>query len=330
MKKIPFKVYFKDRIKNLPFTVMIILFLLFSLGSAIYFATMLPERLRDFFLCIGMPLFVLALFPVEYLIGFKCGNILVFVIIVAVVGGIIGPCYNIYSIIPASDVIVHAITGVLLYCLGYMLAEKLFGTEQGAKPFFARVLFSVAFCFMIGVLWEFVEFLAVETMHFDMLQDTYVDKIESYLLAGNQTDPVILENITETWVFYNGGADKYVITNGYLDIGIYDTMYDLLIATLGTVVGVLLSVIGYFRFPKLNEELLPHLVDRRVPADIIAISGESSSATPEEASENGFRDSRYAASEGAAEEKTANVAIEDSDENPCNSDTETNISDTES
>ena len=267
MKKIPFKVYLKDRLKNVPFTVMLAVFFLFCLGSAIYFATMLPERLRDFFLCIGMPLFVVALFPVEYLIGFHCGNILVFIIIIATVGGIVGPCYNVYSIIPASDVIVHAITGALLFCLGFMLAEKLFGTDRSTKLFFSKILFSVAFCFMIGVLWEFVEFLAVETMHFDMLQDTYVDKIESYLLAGNQTDPVILNDITETWVFYNGGADKYVIENGYLDIGIYDTMYDLLIATLGTVIIAVTVIISYFKCPKINEELLPRLVDRRVPAE---------------------------------------------------------------
>lgn len=309
MKKIPFKDYFLARIKNIPFTVMMVVFLLFCWGSAIYMATMLPERLRDFFLCLGMPLLVLALFPVEYWIGFHCGNLLVFIIIIATVGGIVGPCYNVYSLVPSSDVIVHAITGAMLFFLGYMLAEKLFGTEDGQKPFFSRVLFSVAFCFMIGVLWEFIEFLAVETMHFDMLQDTYVDTIESYLLGGNQNDLVALNDITETWVFYNGGADVYVIDGGYLDIGIYDTMYDLLIATMGTVIAVVIVTFSYFFYPKINRELLPHLVDRRVPvqpeseknAAETAVSGTGSEADAVETS--GALDDTNATNATNAEQK---------------------------
>ena len=48
MKKMPFKEYFLKRIKNIPFMVMLAVFLLFCWGSAIYMATMLPERLRLF------------------------------------------------------------------------------------------------------------------------------------------------------------------------------------------------------------------------------------------------------------------------------------------
>ena len=142
-----------------------------------------------------------------------------------------------------------------------------------------------------------------------MLQDTYVDTIESYLLGGSQNDLVALNDITETWVFYNGGADVYVIDGGYLDIGIYDTMYDLLIATLGTVIAVVIVTFSYFFYPKINRELLPHLVDRRVPVQPesekntaeTAVSGTGSEADAVETS--GALDDTNATNATNAEQK---------------------------
>lgn len=48
-----------------------------------------------------------------------------------------------------------------------------------------------------------------------------------------------------------------------MDLGLYDTMYDLLIATAGTVVIAVVSTLSYYKFPRFNEMFIPKLVDNR-------------------------------------------------------------------
>ncbi|QEK18940.1 hypothetical protein LAJLEIBI_02964 [[Clostridium] hylemonae DSM 15053] len=106
------------------------------------------------------------------------------------------------------------------------------------SPVFVAI---VAFCFSmtIGVIWEFFEFGMDQIFHFDMQKDTIVHTISSVMLdpaGGNH--PEVIENITDAAV--NGQS---LGLGGYLDIGLIDTMKDLLVNFAGAVV---FSVIGYF------------------------------------------------------------------------------------
>ena len=47
---------------------------------------------------------------------------------------------------------------------------------------------------------------------------------------------VLVNDITKTEIYYNDGKDKLIIENGYLDIGIIDTMKDLFVNLIGAVV----------------------------------------------------------------------------------------------
>ena len=98
-----------------------------------------------------------------------------------------------------------------------------------------------AFCFSmtIGVLWEFFEFAADCLLHTDMQKDTVVNAIYSVSLNPTGANKAIAVTGIET-IAVNG---QVLPINGYLDIGLYDTMEDLFVNFVGATV---FSIIGYF------------------------------------------------------------------------------------
>jgi hypothetical protein len=107
------------------------------------------------------------------------------------------------------------------------------------SPFYLAL---AAFCFSmtIGVLWEFFEFGMDTFFHTDMQKDTVVHAIYSVALDPTNTNKVVaVTGITDAAV--NGSS---LGLGGYLDIGLIDTMQDLLVNFIGAAVfsiaGVLL------------------------------------------------------------------------------------------
>ena len=99
----------------------------------------------------------------------------------------------------------------------------------------------VAFCFSmaIGVLWEFFEFGMDWFFHSDMQRDTVVNAIYSASLDPTRSNRVVaVKGIYD--VVINGES---LGMGGYLDIGLIDTMKDLLVNFIGAVV---FSVTGFF------------------------------------------------------------------------------------
>ena len=92
----------------------------------------------------------------------------------------------------------------------------------------------VAFCFSmtIGVLWEFVEYFADNVLLLDMQKDTVIHTIRSVALDPTMTNTVMtIDGIAD--VIVNGES---LGLGGYLDIGLHDTMEDLLVNFIGAVV----------------------------------------------------------------------------------------------
>ena len=83
-----------------------------------------------------------------------------------------------------------------------------------------------------GTVWEFFEFGVDTFLGKDMQKDTIVTTINSTLLSGNDTNAVTnISGIASTTV---NGKDLGI--NGYLDIGLIDTMKDLMVNFVGAVV----------------------------------------------------------------------------------------------
>lgn len=154
---------------------------------------------------------------------------------------ILGEINNFYVLIPFWDTILHTLNGFLAAAIGCSLIVILNHNERlmfKLSPVFVAI---VAFCFSmtIGVLWEFFEFGMDVLFNLDMQKDTVITSFGSVLLDETNSNIAIqYNNITSTAV---NGNDLGI--DGYLDVGLYDTMEDLWVNFIGAVV---FSVLGYF------------------------------------------------------------------------------------
>ena len=276
MRKVKFSEYFKNRIKDIPFAVMCALYMAFCVGCMIYSAVELGAR--DALLAVVYMIFIPAVFVFEYLIGFRVGYILTVLIIFSACGGLLGSSYNVYMILPWFDSLLHAVSGILFFAAGFMLGEVFFGKDNVNKHFFGKLAFAIFFSTTVGVAWEFFEYLISETMGFDMLEDAMVTDIQSYLLSQSHNVAIELNDITQTVITYDGGKE-WVINGGYMDLGLYDTLNDLLIAAAGTVSIAIVSIISFYKFPKFNKMFIPELVNnRRKPIEATASAADTAEA----------------------------------------------------
>ena len=143
--------------------------------------------------------------------------------------------------VPNWDSILHTTTGFLCAAFGFALIDILNRNDKIKFQLSPIYVALVAFCFSmtIGVLWEFFEFSMDRLFHMDMQKDTIVHTISSVMLdPTNKNIPITIDGITSVAV--NG---KNLGFDGYLDIGLYDTMEDLLVNFIGALT---FSIFGYF------------------------------------------------------------------------------------
>lgn len=158
---------------------------------------------------------------------------------------ILGEMNSFYIKFPWWDTMLHTINGFLFAAVGFALCD-IFNQNDTIKfklsPLFLSV---VAFCFSmtIGVLWEFFEFGTDKLFLFDMQKDTLVTQFSSvYFDTTNSNVMVKVVNIGKTVIYDTIGNVLQVISGGYLDIGITDTMQDLFVNLIGAIV---FSIFGF-------------------------------------------------------------------------------------
>lgn len=155
---------------------------------------------------------------------------------------ILGEINSFYTRIPYWDTMLHTLNGFLMAAIGIALVDILNRSDKFAfqlSPLFVAV---VAFCFSmtVGVLWEFFEFGMDTFFATDMQKDFVVTQINSVLLNPDRLNTVVHQPVHSLVV---NGEDWIALYGGYIDIGLIDTMKDLLVNFIGAVV---FSVIGYF------------------------------------------------------------------------------------
>lgn len=154
---------------------------------------------------------------------------------------ILGEIFNYYGKFANWDNMLHTINGFLFAAVGFSLLDIINRNERfkfQLSPFYLAV---TAFCFSmtIGVLWEFFEFGCDLFLKTDMQKDFIIHDISSTLLNPAKANiPYRIHNITDVTV---NGVPLGV--NGYVDIGLIDTMKDLFVNFIGAVV---FSIIGFF------------------------------------------------------------------------------------
>lgn len=166
--------------------------------------------------------------------------VLVFIYSAEILGEI--NCY--YMRIPYWDTMLHTVNGFMFAAFGFALLDIL---NQNSKikyklsPFYLALM---AFCFSmtIGVFWEFFEYYCDLFLGTDMQKDCYVNVLNTVMLDPNNSNTVVsIKDISEVIVKYGDGRE--IVLDGYIDIGISDTVKDLVVNFVGATI---FSIIGFF------------------------------------------------------------------------------------
>ena len=183
---------------------------------------------------------------------------------------ILGEINAFYVRYPLWDTMLHTVNGFMFAAVGFCLVDLLNQSTRFRFALSPAFLAVVAFCFSmtIGVLWEFFEFGADMLVHTDMQKDFFVDRISTVALDPTQSNTAVqVRNIVRTTIETASG--EQVVLDGYLDVGIIDTMKDLLVNFVGAVV---FSTIGFFYVKhrgrgKLASQFIPVFQGEEVPAE---------------------------------------------------------------
>lgn len=159
---------------------------------------------------------------------------------------ILGELNSFYIRIPHWDTMLHTINGFCCAAVGFALVDMLNRNKKFSLKLSPLYLAIAAFCFSmtIGVLWEVFEYSADTFFGKDMQKDTVVSAINSTMLDPTKSNKIVqISDISDVVIVHSDGTEEALGVGGYLDVGINDTMKDLIVNLIGAVV---FSVIGYF------------------------------------------------------------------------------------
>ena len=242
------------------------MFIVYLVLRLIVVGTLVSSILRGEYENAFICLLVLVLFMLPFFIqqnfGIELPSTLEIIILLFIFASeILGELGCYFISYPHWDSMLHTVTGFLCAATGFALIDILNRNSRIKFTLSPVYVALVAFCFSmtVGVLWEFFEFGMDRLFLLDMQKDTVVTSITSVMLdPTNKNIPVTIDGITSVAV---NGTDLGF--NGYLDIGLYDTMADLFVNFIGAVV---FSVIGYFYIKrrgkgKIAKAFIPTLVE---------------------------------------------------------------------
>lgn len=215
---------------------------------------------QNFFLCI----LTLVLFAVPSFIEANWhidipDTLEIIVLIFIFASEILGEIGSYYQRVPGWDTALHTVTGFLSAAIGFSLVDILNRNENvkfTLSPFFLA-LYAFCFSMTIGVIWEFFEYFMDTVFSLDMQKDTVIHAINTVSLDSTASNKVVSISNIES-VFING---KSLGLEGYLDIGLIDTMKDLFVNFIGALV---FSFIGFFYVKnrgkgKIADKLIPKM-----------------------------------------------------------------------
>ena len=170
----------------------------------------------------------------------------IFILLFIFAAEILGEIGEFYLRFPFWDAVLHTVNGFLCAAIGFSLVTLLNNNQKivfNLSPVFMAIV-AVSFSMTIGVIWEFFEFGMDQIFGLDMQKDTVVHTIRSVELDETRTNRVItIPDIADVIIVHSDGSQEALGLGGYLDIGINDTMKDLLVNFVGAVI---FSIIGYF------------------------------------------------------------------------------------
>lgn len=190
---------------------------------------------------------VLLLLPslIEHTLDIELPDLLESIILLFIFAAeILGEIDAFYIRIPFWDTILHTTWGFLCAGIGFALFDILNRSDSSKiklTPLYMAIS-AVAFSTCIGACWEIFEYFADCFIGVDMQKDTLVQAINTVWLdptSSNVTIPV--HDIVSSQITLASG-EVIQIPGGYLDIGVHDTMADLIVNLIGALV---FAVLGF-------------------------------------------------------------------------------------
>lgn len=229
------------------------------------------------FICLLVLILFILPFFIQQNFGIQLPTTLEIIILLFIFAAeILGELEGYFITYPNWDTMLHTTTGFLCAATGFALIDILNRNSRIKFQLSPIYVALAAFCFSmtVGVLWEFFEFGMDRLFHLDMQKDTVVQSITSVMLdPTNSNTPITIDGIHSVAV--NGNDLGF---DGYLDIGLYDTMEDLFVNFIGAVT---FSVIGYFYIKHRGKGKLA-----RAFIPILSEQEEQDPAAPDSSREN--------------------------------------------
>lgn len=125
-----------------------------------------------------------------------------------------------YTKIPWWDLWLHLLSG---FCLAAVGLGIWLAAQKSAPPLALTLAWMMCFSLALSCIWEFYEFSCDKLFGTDMQRDTLLQTISSRLIADGKR--------TRVDSFLLNGTSQ----SGYLDIGLQDTMTDLMVSAAGAV-----------------------------------------------------------------------------------------------
>lgn len=174
---------------------------------------------------------------------------------------ILGEINAFYIKIPIWDTILHTLNGFLMAAIGFALIDIFNRNEKFSTKMSPYFVAFTAFCFSmtVGILWEFFEFSMDFFFNTDMQKDWIVPAINSVKLNPDGLNSPV--HIQVDSLLVNG---ENLNLGGYLDIGLVDTMKDLIVNFIGAVVFSAIGIV-YLKHQgkgQLAAALIPVVRDR--------------------------------------------------------------------
>lgn len=218
-----------------------LLFTTYVVLRALVLLVLVLEALKgdyyNVFLCgLTLVLFMIPAF-VEHRLHIDVPNTLEIIILLFIFSAeILGEIQEYYLMFPFWDTMLHTMNGFLMAAIGIAMVDILNRSRKFKVRLSPAFVALVAFCFSmtVGVVWEFFEYGMDLFFHTDMQKDTWINTI--YSVSLNPEGRNVAQQVIVDSVVVNGEAWP-----GYLDIGLHDTMKDLLVNFVGAVI---FSVIG--------------------------------------------------------------------------------------
>ncbi|MCI7736289.1 MAG: hypothetical protein MSL26_03970 [Clostridiales bacterium] len=205
---------------------------------------------RDFesvFLCgLTLVLFILPSIFTRKLNIELPGTLEIIILLFIFAAEILGEINSFYIRVPNWDTMLHTLNGFLCAAIGFALVDMLNRSDSFSFKLSPVYLAIVAFCFSmtVGVLWEFFEYSGDRFLGYDMQKDTIIHTVKTVELDPTRSNKVVtLSDIADVIIVHSDGTQEALGLGGYLDVGLNDTMKDLMVNFVGAIV---FSIIGYF------------------------------------------------------------------------------------